>query len=317
MSNDESLLTGSTRRLLREFKTLNIECEVANGELNLVRYKTAHGTWRFIKGMVSEKLPHFSYMTCENKWWTYNLFMEMKMPTPKTALYTTDDSAVKFMESEKNIVVKPQSGAHGYGVTLNVSTEDELHKAVAHASSVQKNLILQQQVDGRDIRILVINGTIISALERLPAVVIGDATHTVRELIDLENTRPERGVAGVDALIQISVPATEQYLSTEQLDSIPDFGKRVRVTGPSNHSLGGTVHDVMQELTSEMKKQITDVTKRLNMPIAGVDCIIDGDRYYFLEINASPGIGIHDDDFAGVTSGCFNAYAKLLFADNF
>jgi len=87
--------------------------------------------------------------------------------------------------------------------------------------------------------------------------------------------------------------------------------------GPSNQSLGGRIVDARDSISPELDAQVTDLTSYLKMPIAGVDVILGSHQHYFIEVNASPGIWIHDDNFAGVTSGCFKAYAKLLHEDDF
>ena len=46
---------------------------------------------------------------------------------------------------------------------------------------------------GHDYRLLVVAGRVVAAARREPAQVLGDGTHTIRELIDLVNADPRRG----------------------------------------------------------------------------------------------------------------------------
>lgn len=316
MSDETTLLTGSTRRMLKEFKALNIACEVVDGQINIIKYRTKAGNWRQLKGMLSEGLPLFSKMICDDKWWTYKLFIDQKIPTPASHYYHKKNAALDFIHQTGGVVVKPRFGAHGNGVQLGVNNEKTLVSAVKRARQHHRDILLQQQVKGRDLRILVIGGKIISVLERLPASVQGDGKRTIAELIQLENQRPERGVAGIDALVQISELAARRYLSKESLDTIPKKNQRVRVVGPANHSMGGSVVDATGVMTPEIERQVITLTNYLKMPLAAVDCLLTSHGHYFLEINASPGIGIHDDNFAGVTTGCFTKYAKLLYNES-
>ena len=307
------LLTGSTRRLLKEFETQGIECGVVDGALNLITYQTKSGTWKQLKGMMSQDLPLFSKLICDDKWWSNRKFHEFGLPTPKTELHSDETTTAEFLKTSAKVVVKPRFGAHGHGVQLNLTTSEDVRAGVAEAHKFDLQVILQEQLSGQDLRILVIGGKINSVLERRPAQVIGDGTRTVGQLIEIENKRHERGSIGIDALIKINMPAVKNYLSAKIMESILAKDQVVRVVGPANQSLGGTVHDAVALITPEIETQVLKITKHLSMPIVGIDCLLTPKGHYFLELNASPGIGIHDDNFAGITSGCFRAYAKLLY----
>lgn len=316
MPGAASRLTGSTSRLLTTFQAHNIACEVVDDGLNLIRYKTIDGEWRLLKGMVSEKLPLFSKQMCDNKWWTSRLFAELNVPTPETMAASTSAVITAFIARHGTVVIKPEGGAHGHGVTMNITSYSDAAPAIALAKTYSPNVLLQQQVGGRDIRLLTIGDMVISALERRPANVVGDGSHSVIELIEHENKKPERGMLGIDTLVEISLPAVKQFLSDSELQRIPSIGEVVRVVGPSNQSMGGTVHDITNTMPSRVTADALRLVRHLAMPIAGVDCIVTPEGYYFLEINASPGIAIHDDPALGIESECFEAYMRLLHADS-
>jgi len=316
MPDDTSLLSGSTARLLATFRANNIICEVEDAELNIIRYKTVNQEWRLLKGMVSEKLPVFSKQACDDKWWSYRLFLKFNLPTPDTIKYTSVKHSKDFIAKYKPIVIKPRRGAHGHGVSMNVTSVKELASPVSSAKKVNTHVLLQEQIQGTDIRLLVLGNQIVSALERRPAKIVGDGEHTVYELIQLENKKPERGKLGIDTLVAISLQSVRQFLNKEQLSFIPKSGESVRVVGPSNQSIGGTVHDITDKIPASMRQDTLRLTEHLQMPIAGVDCIMTHGNYYFLEINASPGIAIHDDLDSGIQSGCFTSYMHLLYQDS-
>jgi hypothetical protein len=87
--------------------------------------------------------------------------------------------------------------------------------------------------------------------ERVPAHVTGDGTHTVRELVDITNSDPRRGVGHEKVLTKIKVDAAAEELVREQgfgLDdacvaavprkpgSIPPLSGRSRPGSPSSRS---------------------------------------------------------------------------------
>ena len=315
MSSDASLLTGSTSRMLTTFRANAIPCEVVNGRLNLIKYQTKSGEWRFLRGMLSEKLPLFSKQVCDDKLWTSYMFEGLNLPTAETMEVSSKKELDAFLAVHQTAVIKPRSGAHGHGVSMNVTARTKLAVPLKLARAFDRDTLVQRQITGTDVRLLVIGDKVVSALERRPAAVAGDGVHTVYELVRLENKKPERGNLGIDTLVEISLKAVKQFLTDAELRRVPALGEVVRVVGPSNQSMGGTVHDITETLQASLRDDTIRLTKHLQLPIAGVDCILSDDGYYFLEINASPGIAIHDDPVLGITSGCFKTYMQLLYED--
>ncbi len=58
---------------------------------------------------------------------------------------------------------------------------------------------------GSDYRVLVIGGQMVAVAERVPAHVVGDGEHTVRELVEIANPDPRRGIGHEKVLTRIKV----------------------------------------------------------------------------------------------------------------
>jgi D-alanine-D-alanine ligase-like ATP-grasp enzyme len=86
--------------------------------------------------------------------------------------------AVRFMRKWKRIVVKPAHGEQGKGVTVDISDEETLKAAIKRAQQFDDELIIEQFIQGKDVRIVVINYQFVAAIERIPASIQGDGTHT-------------------------------------------------------------------------------------------------------------------------------------------
>ena len=70
-------------------------------------------------------------------------------------------------------------------------------------------------VAGNDYRCLVIGGKVAAIAERVPASVVGDGAHTVRELVDIANADPRRGIGHEKVLTRIKVDeAAEELVGT-------------------------------------------------------------------------------------------------------
>jgi cyanophycin synthetase len=72
------------------------------------------------------------------------------------------------------LVTKPLDGNHGRGITIGISDEEQLRFGFKLAQEHSRQVIVEQFFEGRDHRILVINGKLIAVAERIPAHVIGD-----------------------------------------------------------------------------------------------------------------------------------------------
>ncbi|HEX2607833.1 MAG TPA: cyanophycin synthetase, partial [Flavisolibacter sp.] len=81
------------------------------------------------------------------------------------------------------LVIKPLDGNHGKGATINVKCWEEALCAFDRAKKVSENVIVEKYITGRDFRILIVNNKLVAAALRIPACVIGDGRHTVRELV--------------------------------------------------------------------------------------------------------------------------------------
>ena len=87
------------------------------------------------------------------------------------------------------MVVKPQYGNQGRGVTTNLTTREQVLKAYEAARAEESTVLVESFAPGDDYRLLVIGGKLIAAARREAAQVVGDGVHTVAELVEIENTR--------------------------------------------------------------------------------------------------------------------------------
>src|SRR5439155_6480108 len=105
------------------------------------------------------------------------------------------------------VVTKPIDGNHGRGVMLDLSDEKMLRGGFKRslAEARRKTVMVESFVSGNDYRVLVIGGHMIAVAQRIPAHVVGDGEHTVRELVDITNQDPRRGIGHEKVLTRIKV----------------------------------------------------------------------------------------------------------------
>src|SRR5207237_2810621 len=93
--------------------------------------------------------------------------------------------------------------------------------------------VVESFIKGNDYRVLVIDGHMVAVAERVPAHVIGDGEHTVRELVDITNRDPRRGIGHEKVLTRIKIDDAAGELVKRQgfdLDAVPPKGSVVKLS---------------------------------------------------------------------------------------
>lgn len=262
-----------------------------------------NGKVRTISGVNSDLSSSASRTICDNKHITDLVAGMIGIATPDTTAYVDSVSAEAFLKRHTTIVVKPADGAHGNGITTNITTIEQLEAAITKALqySISNNVLLQQQVKGDDYRVLVLDGEVIAAAERVPASVTGDGASTIAALIEHENvTNPDRGIYYEKPLNKIDVTAAMRYLGA-RLNTIPEDGEQVVVVGAANIGSGGKAIDRTNTIPAEMAAVATRICKEIGAFICGVDFMYDVSKqsWHLIELNSSPSFGLHHSPSVG------------------
>ncbi|NCU40584.1 hypothetical protein EOL73_02390 [Candidatus Saccharibacteria bacterium] len=298
------------RLVYQELQQRGIPVKILSTDPSLVEYQYRE-QWHLLHSTLGEKEPAIAYAIAENKTLTSVLSQKMGWPHPASQQYN-EANASQFLEQYRPLAVKPLNGAHGNGITLGVESDEQLLKAVKHAEKFGKKVLLQQMVSGDDYRVLCIDGRYVAALKRIPACVKGDGIHSVRELIIQENKNPERGSNYSKALEYISLDTAKGFLG-ESIENIPLAGEVMQVVGVPNLGSGGRAEDKTDLIPEQMIDIAISIAKKLKMGVCGVDFIWDGnDNLWVIEINANPGIDMHDDPKFGVPRGVITALVDYL-----
>lgn len=254
------------------------------------------GKQRAISGTSPDLTSATGRTAANNKYVSHVIAEHIGMPLPHTAIYDNDDQAAAFLAANQTIVIKPLNGAHGNGVTTNVRTHEQLTAALQRAGEVSNTILMQQQVSGNDLRILVIDGRLAAATERVPAAVAGDGRRTVRELIEHENaTNPLRGDNYEKPMNRIAINVATIYLGESGMQRIPAADEQVQVVGTANIGTGGSAIDRTQQVPQALVNAAERFADAIGAYVCGVDFLYDGDRqtWHFIEANTSPSFGLH------------------------
>src|SRR2546421_738372 len=77
------------------------------------------------------------------------------------------------------LAVKPLDGNQGRGISLRLHTAAEIAAAFDHAVQIASSVIVEEFFEGKDYRVLVVDGKLVAASERQPAHVVGDGQQTI------------------------------------------------------------------------------------------------------------------------------------------
>ncbi len=298
--------------IYEEFKRRKVKVEVIDESSGLMRYRHS-GSWHRLRGCVAEGASSVSVFICNNKPVAEQIAKDIGMPVPVSQNYQSFDQAMKFVDKYSSIVVKPADSAHGHGISLDVSSKSALKKALSRAKKYSKKPpLLQQMVQGQDVRMMIIDGKYVAAVRRVPATVVGDGKHTLGELIEIENRRPIRTSSWRGQMRVISLEAAKSYLR-RRVSKIPAKGDKVPVVGMSNTSIGGHAEDMTDQLPSTIYKKAEKFVRELGLPVCGVDILLDDSgKYHFIEANASPGFGPHHNARIGQKRDVTKLFVDML-----
>lgn len=230
-------------------------------------------------------------------------------PVPQGAIVSTVAEAAKAADKVGYpVAVKPVVGHKGIGVTADVQDEDELKFAFeraleAHSEDRFIAIIVEQNISGLDHRLLCVNGKFVAATQREPASVKGDGDSTIAELIDLENTKPDRLDSPTSPLGKIITDGSMERFLQEQnltLDDVIEPDQVVYLRKVANLSSGGVSVDATANVHPDNIMLAQDIAQHFRLVCLGIDVLtVDLSRSWkegnfgIIEINSAPGVYMH------------------------
>jgi cyanophycin synthetase len=214
-----------------------------------------------------------------------------------------EDAWTAAMEIGLPVVVKPKDGNQGKGVTVNVTTKEQMTAAFNTAREFRDDILVERFLAGHDYRMLVIGNKLIAAARRDPPHVVGDGVHSVRQLVEIVNADPRRGSGHATSLTKIrfdDIALARLAMQGLEADSIPPHGQRVTLRNNANLSTGGTATDVTDDVHPEVAARAVEAAQMIGLDICGVDVVVDSvlrpieeQNGGVVEVNAAPGLRMH------------------------
>src|SRR5450830_351349 len=262
----------------------------------------------------------------QDKELTKKLLDAAGVPVPTGRSVTSaEDAWAAALEIGLPVVIKPKDGNQGKGVTVNVMSKEHLTIAYNAAREFRDDIMVERFLPGNDFRLLVIGNKLVAAARRDPPQVVGDGTHSVRELVDIVNADPRRGSGQSTSLTKIrfdDIALARLALQGLQADSIPAKGQRVILRNNANLSTGGTATDVTDDVHPEVAARAVEAAQMIGLDICGVDVVCDGvlqpiesQRGGVVEVNAAPGLRMHLSPSFGKGRAVGEAIVNTMFPE--
>jgi GNAT-family acetyltransferase (TIGR03103 family) len=273
-----------------------IRVEVLDAETGEMRLSLG-GRTLITRESLSEFTSAIAMCRCDDKRLTRRLVSEAGITVPRARLATFDDDDYAFLKEVEEVVVKPTRGEQGKGITVGVVAENELAVALARAREQHPEVLIEQRIQGDDLRLVVIDGRVVAAALRVPPEVIGTGEHTVRDLIAAESRRRSAATGG-----ESRIPLDDLTESTVRdagwmVDDVLPEGIRLRVRRTANLHQGATIHDVTARVNQDLCRVAVAAAEAIGIPVTGIDLLVPdiaGDDYAFIEANERPGLANHE-----------------------
>lgn len=309
-------LTGlelSTQLLIKEAVRRGIEVDVLDRHDHFIRLRKKDRT-EYIKQATRTSLDtYIAPLIMENKEVTKLILREHGIQVPNgISVFSLEEAESVFTQFQgRSIVVKPKSTNFGIGVhVLKTVQRDEYMESVARAFEHDHVVMIEEFIEGREYRFLVIGEETAAVLYRVPANVQGDGVHSIAELVEEKNKDPLRGEGYVTPLEKIKLGEVERAFLHAQglsIDVVPAAGQVVYLRENSNISTGGDSIDFTDEMPDFYKDIAVKAAKAVGARICGADMIVrdldmgpTSDGYSIIELNFNPALHIHNYPYRGM-----------------
>ena len=320
----------STQAVIEDAIKNGIKVTVIDENDQFIRLES-NGRVEYVKnGNMTSKDSYISPLIMENKVVTKKVLAEKGLRVPKGYEVSSLEEALQKFNYIKNkpIVIKPKSTNFGLGITIfkkGTSSVEKYSKAIEFALKEDKDILIEEFIEGTEYRFFVIEGKTEAVLLRVPANVVGDGKHTIRELVEQKNSDALRGDAKKTPLKKIELGEIEELQLSEQglnFDSILAVNEVAYLRENSNISTGGDSVDMTDEVHDSYKELAVRISDAMMAKVCGVDLIISDIKeevtaanYGVIEANFNPMMMMHIYPHSGESRRLSLNVLKMLFPE--
>jgi cyanophycin synthetase len=277
-----------------------------------------------IQATVTGRTSHIAVELASDKEETNKILGALGLPVPRQELVQSEAGAVRAARRIGfPVVTKPYNGNHGRGISIRLTTDEEVVEGFKKAQEISRSVIVETFLEGDDHRLLVVNGELVAATRRTPGHVVGDGQHTIAQLVEIVNQDPRRGVGHEKVLTRLQLDAQAQMMMARAgltADSVPPAGQAVYLRSTANLSTGGTATDVTDIIHPDNREMAVTAIRAIGLDVGGVDFLsTDISASYrkigggICEVNAAPGFRMHVAPSEGTPRDVAGPVIDMLF----
>ena len=260
------------------------------------------------KTITFDGLPRPEEMESDSLKWMDNKgimkikFLKEGLPVAKGGVAFTKSAALKIFNSiTKPVITKPNLGSRSRHTLIHIDTPEKLIYGFKKAKKLSPLVVIEEELRGYLFRCTLIGGKFVGAVKRDQPEVTGDGIHTLKELMEKENERPERKGPIFHKIVIDPDAEIELKRENINMEDIPEKGKIITFSQKTSRGIGGTTTEVTDIIHPENIKMLEKLGAYLKDPLVGVDLIIEKiEEPWFteqhcgiIECNSLPFIDLH------------------------
>lgn len=301
----------STQILMKEAIKRGIKAEIIDRSENFIALTKDNHT-EYIKQATKTSMDNYAtVLIMENKTITKKILEKNNIKVPRGFEFSSLKEAIENINEFKDhpIVIKPKSTNFGIGVSIfkDKVREKTIINALERAFKHDNAVLVEEFIQGKEYRFLVIGDKVAGILHRVPANIVGNANNTIQELVEIKNLNPLRGKGYKKPLEKIELDEEVKTFLREKgmtINYVPNKNEIVYLRENSNISTGGDSIDYTDLIPEKFKKIAIESAKAVGASICGVDMIIEdytrfNSNYAIIELNFNPAIHIHSYPYEG------------------
>ena len=244
---------------------------------------------------VTETLKTFAH----HKNLAYDYVAVLGYQTPKTVTVNRHNSykPESLATLKYPLIIKPNNGAGSYGVVRNIPNAAVLAEAVAALAVNSEEILVQEQFNGQEIRLTVVEGMVASVVIRDIPKLVGDGSQDLAALLASENAERAKLHHPYITYPQL----TEPLISLpNDMTVVPGKGEIVSLGASTMISGGASVYSVGDDVHASYKSIACDIVSQLKAPFMVVDLLVTDytlpatdSSYVFLECNTAPALKLY------------------------
>ena len=253
------------------------------------RYRISSGkNTHFFSGsaLIDDDLCLKAARICQNKADTKKYLYRNNVVVPKGKQFGpsySNEEIINFAQSFGfPLVLKPTFGYQGKGVFTNIRDSASLKEYLINVRNKLnfKDIIIEERIEGDDLRIFVIGNKVVSVVKRVPANIMGNGVHSIKKLISIKNLERKNNIMLRKAPIVIDKEVISSLRSIGyNLNGIPKKGEKIFLRDKCNVSAGGDPLDITEDIPDNVKLIAINAVKAVpGLQHGGVDVLYKADN---------------------------------------